>query len=66
MAETVPLVIGCLGGEMEKLEEQIELIKGKSRQQWVVKEMQKIVQMESETILRKIMSGVVQVDYNEG
>ena len=63
MIEIVPLVIGCLGGGIEKLEEQIKkLIKGKSRQQWVVREMQKIVLMESETILRKILSGVVQVE----
>ena len=47
---------------MVKLEEQIKkLIKGKCRQQWVVLEMQKTVLMESETILRKIMSGVVQL-----
>ena len=48
---------------MEKLEEQIKkLIKGKSRLQWVVREMQKTLLMESETIFRKIMSGVVQVE----
>ena len=63
MFEIIPLVIGCLGGGMEKLEEQIKkLIKGKSRQQWVVREMQKTVLTENETILRKIMSGVVQVE----
>ena len=51
IVEIVPLVIGCLGGGMVKLEEQIKkLIKGKSRQQWVVREMQKTVLMESETI----------------
>ena len=63
MVEIVPLVIGCLGGGMQKLEGQIKkLIKGKSRQQWVVREMKKTVLMESETILRKIMSGMVQVE----
>ena len=62
MVEIVPLVVGCLGGGMEKLEEQIKLIKEKSRQWWVVRKMQKTVQMESETILRQIMSGVVQVE----
>ena len=63
MVEIVPLVIGCLGGGMEKLEEQIKkLIKGKSRQQWVVRKMQKTVLIESETIFSKIMSGVVQVE----
>ena len=56
IVEIVSLVIGCLGGGMVKLEEQIKkLTKGKSRQQWVVREMQK-------TVLRKIASGVVQVE----
>ena len=66
LASIVPFLVGCLGGGMKKLEEQIKkLIKGKSRQKWVVREIQKIVLMESEAILKKIMSGVVQVDYNE-
>ena len=61
MVEIVPLVVGCLGGGVRKLKEQIKkLIKEKSRQQWVVREMQKTVLMESETVLRKIMSGVMQ------
>ena len=63
IAEIVPLVTECLVRGMVKLEEQIKkLIKGKSRQQWVAREMQKIVLMESETILRKIMPEVVQVE----
>ena len=41
---------------MEKQDKQIKkLMKGKSRQQWVVREMQKTVLIESETILRKIV-----------
>ena len=45
-------------GETGRTDE--EAMKGKSRQQWVVREMQKTVLMDSETILRKIMSGVMQ------
>ena len=64
LVEIVPLVIGCLGGRMETLEEQMKkLIKRKSRQQWVEREMQKTILMESETILKKIMPGAVQVEY---
>ena len=63
MVKIVPSVVRCLGWGMEKLEEQIKkLVKEKSRQQWVVREMQKTVLMESETILSKIISGVVQVE----
>ena len=40
MFEILPFVVGCLGGGMEKLQEQIKkLIKEKSRLQWVVREM---------------------------
>ena len=40
VVEIVPLVVECLGGGMEKLKEQIKkLVKEKSRQQWVVREM---------------------------
>ena len=48
IVKIVPLVIGCLGRGMVKLEEQIKkLIKGKSRQQWVVREMRKTVLIKS-------------------
>ena len=45
---------------MEKLEKQtVKMIKKKPRQKWVLKEMQKTILMESESILRKVMSRVV-------
>ena len=48
---------------MKKLEEQIEkLIKENCRQHWVEREMRKTVLMKSETVLKKVMSGVVQVE----
>ena len=57
----VPLIIGALGGgmrqitkDMAKVFENGELLKR------IVGEMQKTVLMDSETILRKVLSGLVQ------
>ena len=59
--EVIPFVIGCLGGGMKKLEEQMaKLIPEKLQRLRITREMQKLVLMESETIVRKITSGIVQ------
>ena len=59
--EVIPFVIGCLGGGMKKLEEQMaKLIPEELRRLRITREMQKIVLMESETIVGKIISGIVQ------
>ena len=59
--EVIPSVIGCLGGGMKKLEEQMaNLIPEELRRLRITREMHKIVLMESETIVRKIISGIVQ------
>ncbi len=57
----VLLIIGALGGgmrqitkDMEKVFENGELLKR------IVREMQKTVLMDSETILRKVLSGLIQ------
>lgn len=61
--EIIPLVIGCLGGGIKKLQQQIKkLIPHEKDARWVVRTMQKTVLMESETLLRKVLSKVVQED----
>ena len=58
--EVTPFVIGCLGGGIKKLEEQMaKLIPEELRRLRKTREMQKIVLMQSETIVRKIISGIV-------
>ena len=57
----VPIVIGCLGGGMERAKRQIELIlTDKKRVNWTSKQMVKSVLFESETIIRKITCGLTQ------
>ena len=52
---------GCLGGRMKKLEEQMaKLIPEELWRLRITRETLKIVLMESETIVRKIISGIVQ------
>ncbi len=59
--EIMPFVIGCLGGGMKKLEDEVaKLIPEEKRRLKITREMQKIVLMESETIVRKIKSRIVQ------
>ena len=49
------MVIGCLGGGIHKLQQQIDkLIQHEKEAKWVVRNMQKTALMESETLLRKI------------
>ena len=54
-------VIGCLGRGMKKLEEQTaKLIPKELRRLRITREMQIIVRMESQTIVRKIISKIAQ------
>ena len=57
------MVIGCLGAGIHKLQQQIDkLIQHDKEAQWVVRNMQKTALMESETLLRNVVSKVVQED----
>ena len=56
----IPLVIGCLGGGMKRLKDDVkELLKNEKELQWICREMQKTVSWESETTMRKILSGLL-------
>ena len=60
-AEIFPLVIGCLGGGgVGKLLKIQSIIDTETETDNTVKGMQKAVLMESEFIMRKVLSGVVQ------
>ena len=62
----VPVIIGALGGGMKKTIN--ELTKLLAKHELVVKtaaEMQKTILMDSETLLRKVLSGIVQSDTEE-
>ena len=59
----VPVIIGALGGGMKKTTN--ELTKLLAKHELAVKtaaEMQKTILMDSETLLRKVLSGIVQSD----
>ena len=59
--EIIPIVIGCLGGGMREAEKQVrKLINDEQRSINVSKQMQKTVLFESETTLRKTLSGLIQ------
>ena len=59
--EIIPMVIACLGDGINKLQQQIDkLIRHEKEAKWVVRNMQKIVLMEGETLLREVVSKVVQ------
>ena len=59
--EIVPLIIGCLGGGMKRLEEQVaKIMNDRKDVEGVCQNMQKTVLMESETIMKKFMSGIIQ------
>ena len=56
----IPAVIGCLGGGVGQLEEDLcQLIKDSNERSRIVSEMQKTVLLESETIVRKLFSGLI-------
>ena len=63
--EVVPLVLGCLGGGIRKLRKNVQKLietetETETETERIVKEMQKTVLMDSESIMRKVLSGVVQ------
>ena len=56
----IPALIGCLGGGMKRLKDDIrELFNDEKDLHWISREMQKTVLWESETIMRKILSGLL-------
>jgi hypothetical protein len=59
--EVIPVVVGCMGAGSEKLENQVKkLLRDPGQVRWTVKEMLKTVLWEGESIIRKVLSGVVQ------
>ena len=59
--EILPMIIGCLGGGMKRLQEQVaKILKDKKDVEGVCQNMQKTVRMESETITKKFLSGIIQ------
>ena len=57
----LPMIIGCLGGGMQRLVEQVaKIIKDKNDVEGVCQNMQKTVLVESETIMNKVISGIIQ------
>ena len=59
--EVVPLILGCLGGGIGQLWKNVKkVIEIETETERIVKEMQKTVLMDSESIMRKVLSGVVQ------
>ena len=59
-ATVVPLVIGCLGGGIKQLTKDIKVLFKPEDVNSILSEMQKVVLWESETILRKVTSGLMQ------
>ena len=59
--EVLPLVIGCMGSGADKLEKQISKLveDGKSVRQ-ITREMVKTVLWEGESMIRKVLSGIIQ------
>ena len=56
----VPLVIGCLGGGIKQLTKGIKVLFKAEDVNSILSKMQKVVLWESETILRKVTSGLIQ------
>ena len=57
----VPLIIGALGGDMRQItKDMAKVCENGELLKRIVGEMQKTVLMDSETILRKVLSGLVQ------
>ena len=61
--EVVPTIIGCLGGGMKELKESIRQIfeyeNNDEEPEWISREMQKTVLWESESLIRKVLSGLL-------
>ena len=59
--KVTPIVIGALGGGVKETKRQINLIFDKDElSEKVVGEMQKTILMDSETLIRKVLSGLIQ------
>ena len=56
----VPLVIGCLGGGIKQQTKGIKVLFKPEDVNSILSEMQKVVLWESETILRKVIPGLMQ------
>ena len=56
----VPLVIGCLGGGIKQLTKDSKVLFKPEDVNSILSEMQKVVLWESETMLRKVLSGLIQ------
>ena len=56
----VPLVMGYLGGGIKQLTKDINVLFKPEDVNSILSEMQKVVLWESETILRKVTSGLIQ------
>ena len=61
--KVVPAIIGCLGGGMKELKESIRQIfeyeNNDEEPEWISREMQKTVLWESESLIRKVLSGLL-------
>lgn len=59
--EVIPVIIGCMGGGVEKTSKAVaKVIEGERNVTRIVRTMQQTVLMEGETIIRKVLSGLVQ------
>ena len=62
----MPLVISALGGGIkETIKELKNIFETNDLSKQVVAEMQKTILMDSETIIRKVLSGLVESDINK-
>ena len=61
--KVIPTINGCLGGGMKELKENIRQIfeydSNDKELEWIVQEMQRTVLWESESLLRKVLSGLL-------
>ena len=60
--KVIPIVIGCLGGGMRELKNDMKAIFGNDNEQEIIntmREMQKTVLWESESMIRKVLSGLL-------
>ena len=59
----VPVVIGALGGGMKKtITEMAKIFENEKDVKRIITEMQRTVLMDSETLIRKVLSGLIQED----
>ena len=62
MAKVIPIVIGCLGGGMKELKTDMQKIfeyENEKELYTTMREMQKTVLWESESMIRKVLSGLL-------